>query len=105
MTKLLARLGSTRPDIYRASVDPLGTLPGHLRTTSWSNAWSHLGDHAEEKVIFIGDAIVANEPPFLAHADIDEWIVSLEFLQKNYKNFSIISGRGGPIPTRQFGIS
>lgn len=52
----------------------------------------------EEKIIFVGDAVVANQPPFLAHADIDEWIVSLEFLQKKYKNYSILSGRGGPVP-------
>jgi glyoxylase-like metal-dependent hydrolase (beta-lactamase superfamily II) len=52
----------------------------------------------EEKVIFVGDAVVANQPPFLAHADINEWILSLEFMQKAYKNYTIISGRGGAVP-------
>jgi len=49
----------------------------------------------EEKIIFVGDAVLANQPPFLAHADIEEWLESLDYLYRNYKNFTIVSGRGG----------
>jgi glyoxylase-like metal-dependent hydrolase (beta-lactamase superfamily II) len=48
------------------------------------------------KVVFVGDAIIFDQPPFLASADLPAWIESLETLQSEYKDFSIISGRGGP---------
>jgi glyoxylase-like metal-dependent hydrolase (beta-lactamase superfamily II) len=48
------------------------------------------------KVVFVGDTIITDQPPFLASADLPAWIESLEDLQVNYKDFNIISGRGGP---------
>lgn len=48
-----------------------------------------------EKVIFIGDAVVANQPPFLANADLDAWQQSLEDLATNYRHFQIYSSRSG----------
>ncbi len=51
-----------------------------------------------EKILFVGDAVLAEQPPFLANADIPEWIASLDDLVKKYPNFTIISGRGGPVP-------
>lgn len=47
------------------------------------------------RVIFVGDHLVLNQPPFLAQADLPAWIASLELLQKDYANFRIVSGRGG----------
>lgn len=52
----------------------------------------------EDKIIFVGDTVLANQPPFLAHADIEEWLASLDYLHKNFKNFMIVSGRGGLLP-------
>ena len=52
----------------------------------------------EAKVIFVGDAVLTNQPPFLAHADIEEWIDSLDVLHALYKDYTIVSGRGGPVP-------
>ncbi len=49
-----------------------------------------------EKVIFVGDAVVLNQPPFLAHADLSAWLESLALLQREYAEYTIISGRGGP---------
>jgi len=49
----------------------------------------------ESKVIFVGDTIMDNQPPFLASADLGLWIQSLDALISSYKNFTIISGRGG----------
>jgi glyoxylase-like metal-dependent hydrolase (beta-lactamase superfamily II) len=51
-----------------------------------------------EKVVFIGDAILLNQPPFLAMADLPSWISSVSELRSpRYRNYTIISGRGGPI--------
>jgi len=50
----------------------------------------------EEKVVFIGDAVVLNQPPFLARADIPQWIQTLRLLRRvKYRNYTIICGRGG----------
>lgn len=50
------------------------------------------------RVVFVGDAVLAEQPPFLASADLPEWLGSLEALQAAYQNYTIISGRGGPVP-------
>jgi glyoxylase-like metal-dependent hydrolase (beta-lactamase superfamily II) len=46
-------------------------------------------------VIFVGDTILNDQPPFLASANLPAWINSLELLQSSYKDYTIISGRGG----------
>jgi glyoxylase-like metal-dependent hydrolase (beta-lactamase superfamily II) len=46
--------------------------------------------------MFVGDTILYDQPPFLASADLQAWIESLELLKDSYKQYSIISGRGGP---------
>jgi glyoxylase-like metal-dependent hydrolase (beta-lactamase superfamily II) len=51
----------------------------------------------EEKVVFVGDALVVNQPPFLANADIPEWLEALDLLLAEYSEFTIVSGRGGPV--------
>jgi len=48
------------------------------------------------KVVFVGDTILSDQPPFLASANLQAWIESLELLKDSYKQYSIISGRGGP---------
>ena len=50
-----------------------------------------------EKVVFVGDAITPNQPPFLAIAELEPWQQSLDILLKEFKDFTIISGRGGPV--------
>jgi glyoxylase-like metal-dependent hydrolase (beta-lactamase superfamily II) len=52
----------------------------------------------EEKIVFIGDAVVKNQPPFLANADLPAWIDTLNLLLgPAYKNYTIISSRGGVV--------
>ena len=52
----------------------------------------------EEKVVFIGDAVLKGQPPFLAHADLPAWIEALKILQEpEYKGFTIVSSRGGAV--------
>jgi glyoxylase-like metal-dependent hydrolase (beta-lactamase superfamily II) len=48
-------------------------------------------------VIFVGDTIVLNQPPFLSQANLEAWLQSLDSLNKLYRDFVIVSGRGGPV--------
>lgn len=48
-----------------------------------------------QKVVFVGDSVVLKQPPFLEKANIEEWIVSLELLLKEYNDYKIICSRGG----------
>lgn len=53
----------------------------------------------EEKIVFVGDAVLANQPPFLANANLSAWLESLALLQrKPYRDYVIVSGRGGVVP-------
>lgn len=52
-----------------------------------------------ERVLFIGDAVCLYQPPFLALADIPQWVKQLsELLEPQYADYLIVSGRGGLVP-------
>jgi len=52
----------------------------------------------EQKVIFLGDSVTNNQPPFLSDSNIPVWIDTLqELLKKKYLEYIFISGRGGII--------
>jgi glyoxylase-like metal-dependent hydrolase (beta-lactamase superfamily II) len=52
----------------------------------------------EEKIVFIGDAVLKGEPPFLAHADIPAWLEGLEYLQSGeFKGYTVVGGRDGTL--------
>jgi glyoxylase-like metal-dependent hydrolase (beta-lactamase superfamily II) len=56
----------------------------------------------EQHIVFIGDAVIPDAPPFLTFADIPAWLETLDLLLSvPYKNYTIISGRGGIINHRQ----
>ena len=75
-----------------------GDVPTLLEKLSGPSAgaiWVILPD---EKVVFVGDAVIKGQPPFLAHADLPEWIETLKLLQgPEYKGFTVVSGRGGVV--------
>lgn len=51
-----------------------------------------------QNVVFIGDAVMVDQPPFLAGADLGNWIKTLEQLNTaQYANFTIVNGRNGLI--------
>ena len=55
-----------------------------------------------EKVVFIGDAISAKGPPILSKAHLPTWIDTLDVLLRvRFKDFTIISSRGGPVTQDQ----
>ena len=49
----------------------------------------------EQKIIFVGDTVVQNQPVFLADADLAEWLEALNLLRTSYKDYKVICGRGG----------
>lgn len=49
------------------------------------------------KVVFIGDVVLINQPPFLTNADIPAWIETLNVLKTSYREYIMISGRGGVV--------
>ena len=52
----------------------------------------------DEKVVFVGDAVLKNQPPLLANADLPAWLEELVLLQsKAYSDFTVISGRDGVV--------
>jgi cyclase len=62
--------------------------PGPTSGTSWAIL-------PTSKVIFVGDTLVLEQPPFLASADLGGWLESLELLKSSYGDYIIIAGRGG----------
>ena len=67
-----------------------GPMPGSL----WVSV-------PRSKVIFVGDTVVVNQPPFFAYADLEDWLTSLELLVRSYKDYHIVSGRGGLITQKE----
>lgn len=56
----------------------------------------------ESRIILLGDAVVAEQPPFLASGEIPAWIASLELLlTREYRDYLLVSGRGGPLAQQQ----
>jgi cyclase len=49
------------------------------------------------KVVFAGDVVLLNQPPFLTNADIPAWIDTLGVLMSSFRDYTVISGRGGVI--------
>jgi len=51
-----------------------------------------------EKVVFIGDTVLVDQPPYLAKSDLPQWIEAISELRSpRYRDYTIVSGRGGPI--------
>ncbi len=56
-------------------------------------SWVHIPEH---RIVFIGDAVCNNQPPFIARADLDVWHETLNLLSSRaFADYTIISGRSG----------
>ena len=90
-------------------IQPNITFKDHLQL-HWGPDEIHLGHHPgptpgaiwveipSKKVVFIGDAVIEDQPPFLAVADIPAWLETIKLLRsKQYNSYTIISGRSGQI--------
>ena len=55
----------------------------------------------DDKVVFLGDAVLKDQPPFIAHADLPAWMEALELLIefRNIAAIHFVSGRGGTAST------
>ncbi len=54
----------------------------------------------DQKVVFVGDLVLKNQPPFLAHSDLPSWLEALHILlSPQYRGYTFISGRGGTVST------
>jgi len=53
----------------------------------------------EQKIVFVGDLVVKNQPPFLANANLSDWLDSLAILlSPTCAGYTLVSGRGGIVP-------
>jgi glyoxylase-like metal-dependent hydrolase (beta-lactamase superfamily II) len=69
----------------------------HHAGPSSGSIWVHL---PEEKIVFVGDAVLKNQPPFFAGANLSDWITALDILlSPTFKGYTIISSRGGVVTT------
>lgn len=69
----------------------------HHPGPSHGSIWVHL---PEEKILFIGDTVLKNQPPFLAGSSLKAWLESInELLDSTYKGYTFISSRGGVVTT------
>jgi glyoxylase-like metal-dependent hydrolase (beta-lactamase superfamily II) len=60
-----------------------------------AGSWLH---YEAEKLIFVGDSVVVNQPPFLAWSDLESWIEEMNGLAtEGSKKYTIISSRSGVI--------
>lgn len=51
-----------------------------------------------EKVVFIGDTVLVDQPPYLAKSNLFQWIEAISELRSpRYRDYTIVSGRGGPV--------
>lgn len=70
-------------------------MPGVHPAGSWLR-------HDAEKVVFVGDSVVINQPPFLGLSDVDCWIEELNgLISGDFQNYKIISGRNGLVEHRE----
>lgn len=71
--------------------DPLVVI--HHQGAHLAGSWLM---YEPEKVVFVGDSVVVNQPPFLAWSDLEYWLDDLYLLQSEaFAEYKIISGRNG----------
>ncbi len=56
----------------------------------------------EARIVMVGDAVLVDQPPFLAGADIPAWVAGLELLlSPEYRDYLLVCGRGGLVAQQQ----
>lgn len=56
----------------------------------------------EARVMFIGDAVIPNQPPYLANADLPVWMDTLQLLlEPSYRDYLLVGGRTGLVPVEE----
>lgn len=94
-----ANLGSIRwnpPEISFTDILNVywGDKPIVLETRPGPNTGSIWVCLPEDKVIFFGDLVVNNQPPFLSYAALDDWMDNLQvLLTPPYREYFFVGGR------------
>ena len=82
-------------DLMTLHWDDTPVLLEHHAGPAHGSIWVHL---PQENVVFIGDAVMKNQPPFLAGSNLKSWLASLNHLMSpEFKGYTIISSRGGVV--------
>ena len=56
----------------------------------------------KEKVIFVGDSVMVNQPPFMAYSNPAAWAADMKLLaSRAYKGYQIVSSRAGLVTQEQ----
>jgi glyoxylase-like metal-dependent hydrolase (beta-lactamase superfamily II) len=67
----------------------------HHPGPSNGSIWVHL---PEDRILFIGDTVLKNQPPFLAGSNLKAWLSSINLLlEPKFKGYTFISSRGGVV--------
>ena len=67
----------------------------HYAGPSSGSIWVRLPG---EKIVFVGDAVLKNQPPFFAGANLIDWMTALNLLLgPTFKGYTVISSRGGVV--------
>jgi len=67
----------------------------HRPGPSPGSSWVHI---PSKRILFIGDTVIPHQPPFLAQANIETWIETLNLLSaRQFRDYTIIGGRSGMI--------
>lgn len=91
----------TPPDLTYTEISQIhwsgeSILLEHHPGPSPGNTWVVL---PAAKIVFVGDTVLLNQPPFLATGELDPWIDSVELLlTRRFRDYLIVSSRGGPVP-------
>jgi glyoxylase-like metal-dependent hydrolase (beta-lactamase superfamily II) len=72
--------------------------PIHLKAQPGPSVCSIWVELPAQKLIFVGDTVIPNAPPFLGAADLPAWKTSIDLLlSPRYRDYKVISGRGGEV--------
>ena len=65
----------------------------HHPGSNQSGVWAVIPDR---DVVFVGDAVVVDQPPFLAYSNLEVWEKDLKELgSKRFKDYQVVSARNG----------
>ncbi len=80
----------------------LGTMEVRLEHHAGVNNAGVWVELPQQRVLFVGDAVMGDEPPFLAYFDADTWLTDLELLaSERFEGYQIISSRCGIVSQEQ----
>lgn len=83
----------------RLFVDDMQIDLEHHAGSNQAGVWV---DIPKAKVVFVGDTVLADQPPFLAYADLALWEEDLRLLASDrFKDYQIISSRSGLVDQQQ----